>query len=133
MAVALVARWVEAVRLRAVVVVRLAELRVPAADLRTALALVAASSCTDSATVSDGGGGLVAAGGQRRAGGTLGLGGGLAGGGDGAAAEADGGLGLGDQVLRGLLGAQALDQLLAALGEVVVGLLGLAGDLEACG
>ena len=43
----------------------------------------------------------------------------------------DGGLGLGQEVLGGLLGADALDELLAADGEGLVGLLRLAGELEA--
>ena len=59
-----------------------------------------------------------------------GLGDGLADRGDRALAERDGLLRLRHEVLGGLLGADLLDQLLAAGGEGVVLVLGLAGQLE---
>src|SRR5919199_1302546 len=55
---------------------------------------------------------------------------GLAGGGDGGAGAGQRGLALLDQLLRRLLPAHALDELLAALGEAGVAGLDLAGDLE---
>jgi hypothetical protein len=54
--------------------------------------------------------------------------GGLLRGGPGGLGLAHRGLGLGDQVLGGLLAADPLDQVLAAAGQVLVGLLGLAED-----